>query len=410
MREVYNFNIPTIIITVVYAVFFLSVLFAMQGKNKVKLSSILGVTIGFLFLYLFFVLNYLFEFKSISPDSIAYSKIINDFWSNYNTWSLGVRLYSLINFIPFKLSFQYPSLFILFNIFFYFTGITMIGKSFILYLSVHNKSVSKNFFFYLFIFTSVYPVALIVIPTLLREGSMVMFLGITCYYMVLIYSSKKINIQNLIYFIIALILLTLIRPIGGISFIVAIFALYILQKIKTLTLKQFVYLSIGIVAFLIAIQYLVNLFYNLPFSFDWLMQYRKSHVLLFGSESYGGELKFQTLGEVLKNSFLLFNQYLFSPLPILIPIEITMNKVIPTFDALYIIVLFIPIILFLKNKIIRKILFFAAILIFIPALFETHISGAYRHRMNAVLILIPVFVYSFNKLMIVVVKIFNQKR
>ncbi len=409
MKEVFNFNLPVIFLTVIYTILFLCALFLLQGKNRIKYSSIIGITIGFVIFYTFFIVNFLFEFKSISPDSIAYSKTINDFWQNYNTRSIGIQLYSLINYIPIKLSFGYPSLFILFNIFFYFAGITMLGRAFNLYLSIYDKSVSKHFFFYLFIFSSIYPVALIIIPTLLREGSMVFFLGFTTYYMIVIYSKKKLYSKYLIYFIVSLTLLTMIRPIGGISFIGAIFALYFIKKIKQLNLKQFFYLITSIVLFLITIHYIINLFYNLPFSFDWLSKYRKSHVLLFGGESYGGDLKFQTLGDIIKNSFLLFNQYLFSPLPILIPIEITINKIIPTLDTLFILMLLTPVLIQLKKPYVRKIIFFVGVLIFIPALFETHISGAYRHRMNAILVLMPVLIYSFNQFTLGVVKYFNQK-
>jgi hypothetical protein len=410
MKEVYNFNIPIIFLTAIYTVIFLSLLYSLQGKHKIKYSSVLGVTTGFIVFYTFFIINFLFEFKTISPDSIAYSKIIKDFWQNYNTWSIGVQLYSIINYIPIKLSFQNPSLFILFNIFFYFSGITMIGRAFILYLSIYDKSVPKHFFFYLYIIASIYPIGLIIIPTLLREGSMVFFLGFTTYYMVVIYSKKKLSTKYLIYFTISLILLTLIRPIGGITFIGAIFALYFIHKVKHLNVKQFFYLITSVVVFLASIHYMVNLFYNLPFSFNWLSQYRKSHVLLFGNESYGSDLKFQTLGEIIKNSFLLFNQYLFSPLPILIPKEITGNKIIPTLDTLYIILLIIPILIQLKKTYIRKIIFFVGVLIFIPALFETHISGAYRHRMNAILILMPVLVYSLNQFIQGIIKYINLKK
>jgi len=410
MKEVFNFNIPIIFLTVIYAVIFLSVLFSLQGKHKIKYSSIVGVTLGFIFFYIFFLINFFFEFKTISPDSIAYSKIIKDFWQNYNTWSIGVELYSLINYIPIKLSFGHPSLFILFNIFFYFTGITMIGRAYAMYLLIYSKSVPKHFFFYLYIIASIYPIGLIIIPTLLREGSMVFFLGFVTYYMVVIYSKKKLYTKYLIYFTISLILLTLIRPIGGITFIGAIFALYFINKVKRLNVKQFFYLISSIVIFLATVHYIVNLFYDIPFSFDWLSQYRKSHIVLFGNESYGGDLKFQTLGEIIKNSFLLFNQYLFSPLPILIPKEITVNKIIPTLDTLFIMMLIIPILMQLKKPYIRKIIFFIGVLIFIPALFETHISGAYRHRMNAILMLMPVLVYSFNQFIHGFIKYINFKK
>jgi len=410
MKEVFDFNITVLVLTGIYSVIFLLVLFSLQGKQKIKYSSIVGITIGFFLFYSFFAFNYIFEFKSLSPDSIAYSKIITDFWRNYDTWSIGVQLYSLINYIPLKLCFGYPSLFILFNIFFYFAGITMLGRAFRLYLSIHNKSVSKHFFFYLFIFSSIYPVGLIIIPTLLREGSMVFFLGFTTYFMVVLYSRKNIYSIYLIYFSVSLILLTLIRPIGGITFLVSIFSIYFITKIKSLNLKQFFYLISTILLFLITIHFIVNLFYNIPFSFDWLSQYRKSHIPYFGNESYGGDLQFHTLIEIIKNSFLLFIQYLFSPLPILIPLETTLNKIIPTLDTLFILILLIFVLIQIKKRSIRRVIFFASVLIFVPAMFETHISGAYRHRMNAVLFIMPVLAYSFNQFIIGLIKYFDQKK
>jgi hypothetical protein len=76
------------------------------------------------------------------------------------------------------------------------------------------------------------------------------------------------------------------------------------------------------------------------------------------------------------------------------------EKTIPLLDSLFLLACLIPIIYLLKEKTYRRIFVFAFVLLLVSALFETHISGSYRHRMNGIALLLPLVVIGFNKLLV----------
>jgi asparagine N-glycosylation enzyme membrane subunit Stt3 len=75
------------------------------------------------------------------------------------------------------------------------------------------------------------------------------------------------------------------------------------------------------------------------------------------------------------------------------------EKTIPLFDAIFLMLCLIPLIYLLQEKIYRRIFIFALVLLLVSALFETHISGSYRHRMNGIFLLLPLVVLGLNKLL-----------
>lgn len=399
MEKIFEFDLPSILISTFYFGLIISLLILLLSYGtKVKQNAVYSLVLGIGIYYGFFLINHLFPFKSIPPDSIYYANIIVDFWNNYDVWTIGVKLYSMINFIPFQFSLKYPVVFILFNIFFFYCGLILIGKSFMRLMWFYGVPVSKNFMAHLLLYAAFYPSAIIIIPTLLREGSMIFFFGLCTFILTDMYTAReRINTIKICLFLLALSLLTLIRPIGGVSYMVAIFLFYLMHSFKKGTIKQLVLSLISLGLFVVLLNFIVDSFYNMSFSYAWLGKFRASHEALFGQEAYGTHLDWTSFMASIKSSFLLFIQYLFSPFPIIIPAEIAMEKTIPMIDAIFISISLVPVIFYVKIRPIKMMVLFCFVLIFIPALFETHITGAYRHRMNAIVMLLPVFAYSMNK-------------
>ncbi|MGI9532158.1 hypothetical protein [Lutimonas sp.] len=401
MENIFEFDLFSILISTCYfGLVIAALMLLLSYGKKIKKNAFFSLVFGVSLYYSFFLLNHLFPFKSTAPDSIYYANIITDFWGNYDAWTIGVKLYALINFIPFQFSLRYPVVFILINIFFFYAGVIFIGKSFIRLMRFYDISISKNFMAHLLLYTAFYPAAIIIIPTLLREGSMIFFFGLCTYSLSIIYTeTERINKANIAVFIIALILLTLIRPIGGVSYMVAIFVFYLFRSFKKGSVKNILISLFSLLLFVLLINFIVDTFYNLSFSFSWIDKFRASHKELFGTESYGTELNWSGGWASMKSSFLLFLQYLFSPFPILIPTGIALQKTIPLLDACFIFFSIVPALFYSKIKPVKIILYFCFILLMIPAFVETHITGAYRHRMNAIVMLLPVFAFAMNKVL-----------
>jgi len=399
MGKIFEFDLFSILISTLYFGLIIALLILLLSYGtKVKKNAVYSLLFGVIIYYGFFILNHMFPFKSIPPDSIYYANIIKDFWNNYDAWTVGVKLYSIINFIPFQFSLKYPVIFVLINIFFFYCGIILIGKSFIKIMRFYTIPISNNFMAHLLLYAAIYPSAVIIIPTLLREGSMIFFFGLCTFVLTDLYTQtrQKSSIKICV-FLISLSLLTLIRPIGGVSYMVAIFLLFLWHSFKKRTIKHIVISLISFILFVLLINFIVDSFYNMSFSFSWIGKYRASHATLFGQEAYGTHLDWSNFLASIKSSFLLFLQYLFSPLPLIIPTEIALKKTIPLMDAVFILISLVPVLIYARTKPLKIIIFFCFILLIIPALFETHISGAYRHRMNAIVMLLPVFAYSMNK-------------
>ena len=402
MEEIFEFDLFSIVISAVYFGLIICMLILLLSYgNKVKKSAVYSLLFGVSIYYGFFVLNHIFPFKSIPPDSIFYANIIKDFWNNYDLWSEGVKLYSIINYIPFQFSLKYPVVFVLINIFFFYCGIIFIGKSFMKLMRYYEVPVSQNFMAHLLLYTSFYPAAIIIIPTLPREGSMIFFFGL-CTFMLtdLFTQSQDRNKLKILVFLASLFLLTLIRPIGGVSYLIAIFLFYLKDYWKKGTVKHILISLFSFFIFIFLINFIVDSFYNMTFSFSWIEKFRYSHEELFGSESYGTQLDWSNIFQSIKSAFLLLLQYMFSPFPIIISPEIAMQKIIPMIDAGFILISLIFTLFYIKIKPLKMIIFFCFILLMTPALFETHISGAYRHRMNAVVMMLPVFAFTMNKTLI----------
>jgi hypothetical protein len=402
MKEIFEYDIWSVAITAGYilgSLFLLTLL--LSKKSSIRKNDFAALVLSFALMMSFFVLNHLLQFKSLPPDSSFYADIVRDFWKYYDSWSPGVKLYALINFVPIQLSLSYPVVLVVIHIFFYLAGIVFLGRAIAVYTSYHHKKLPKDFFGQLLLLASVYPAALIVIPSLLREASMFFFFGLSTYLLVLIrFSNARFKNPLTVLFFVSLLLLTLIRPIGGVSYILAMLTVYFLELWKRNKLKAIIKTMLPAALGLWLINKIADSFYDMQFSPDWLGRYRASHAELFQNEAYGTDLPWEGWINVLKSTFLLFFQYVFSPLPIIIDAEVMFEKTIPLFDAFFLLCCLIPLIYLLREKTYRNIFIFAFVLLIVSALFETHISGSYRHRMNGIVLLLPLVVIGLNKLLV----------
>jgi hypothetical protein len=402
MKEIFEYDIWSIALTCCYVLACLLMLTMLLSKrSSIRKNDFVALLLSFGLMLFFFLMNHLLQFKSLPPDSSFYADIVKDFWRHYDSWSPGVKIYAILNFIPIQLSFKYPVVLVILHIFFYLTGVILTGKSIAIYSAHHGRKLPKDFFGQLLLVAAIYPAALIVIPSLLREGSMFFFFGLTTYLMILIrFSNGKFHRIKVFLFLVSLFVLTLIRPVGGVSYILAILTIHFLNIWKRNKLRAILKTIIPAALGLWFINKIADTFYNMQFSPDWLGRYRASHAELFNTEAYGTDLPWEGIINVLKSSFLLFFQYVFAPLPLIIGSEAMFEKTIPLLDAIFLLLGLIPLLYLLQEKPYRRVFVFAFVLLFVSALFETNINGSYRHRMNGIVLLLPLVVIGLNKLLV----------
>ncbi len=402
MKEIFEYNPGSIALTACYVLASLFLLaFLLSKKSQIRKNDFIALALSFAMMMGFFLLNHFFRFKTLPPDSAFYANIVRDFWKHYDSWSPGVKLYAIINFIPIQMSLSYPVVLVVIHVFFYLAGVILLGRGLDVYSAYHGRKLPRDFFGQLLLLSSIYPAALIVVPSLLREGSMFFFLGLSTYLLIVIrYSQGRPGRGKLILFFASLSLLTLIRPIGGVSYILAMLTIHFLDLWKENRLKAIVKTVFPAAIGLWIINRIADTFYDIQFSPDWLGRYRASHAELFQTEAYGTDLPWEGWFDVLKSTFLLFFQYVFSPLPLIIDREVMFEKTIPLFDALFLLLCLIPLAYALKERTYRRIFVFALVLLLVSALFETHISGSYRHRMNGIVFLLPLVALGLNNLLV----------
>ncbi len=402
VREIFEYDIWSVALTCGYIFICLGLLTILLSKrSNVRKNDFVALSLSFGLMFGFFLLNHFLHFKSLPPDSSFYADIVRDFWKYYDSWSPGVKIYALLNFIPIQLSFGYPVVLVVLHVFFYLVGMVFVGKAIAVYSAQHMRQLPKDFYGQLLLLAAIYPAALIVIPSLLREGSMFLFFGMTTYLLVLIrYSIGAFHKIKMILFFTSLLALTLIRPIGGVSYVIAILTIYFLDIWKQNKLRAILKTVIPAVLGLWFINKIADSFYNMQFSPNWLGRYRASHAELFEAEAYGTDLPWESISDVLQSSFLLFFQYALAPLPLIIGPEALLEKTIPLIDALFLILCLIPLLYLLREGTYRRVFVFAFVLLFVSALFETNISGSYRHRMNGIVLLLPLVVLGLNKLLV----------
>lgn len=364
--------------------------YVLKRERLLTIPTTVSSFLAFAFPLGIFILNQLFNFISIPPDTEVYASIIQDYGKNYNNYSFGVTGYSILNLIQFHLCFERPPVFIVFNILYYQIAVLYIFKAFKIYCFGCNRIIDHKVFVILQFLSIIYPVAILQTSSILREPMLLMFFSINIYLLV---KSYYLGFKSYYLVIFFWLFLFLIRPLTGISMLVVFFICYIDVK-KLLTFKNTVkFIVFSILLFFVVKQIILSL-YSIDFSVEWIAGYRESSTSRFGVEGYE-KLNWDSPIFYAKNLFLLFFQYLLSPLPFLVSNEITINKLIPLIDSLFIIIMILAIMIY-KKRFLNKWLIVLLVFIIIPAIVETNISGAYRHRMNGVIMLIPIASYIFS--------------
>ncbi|CAZ95800.1 hypothetical protein [Zobellia galactanivorans] len=374
----------------VYSCFLFALFFVLLKREKLNsLVVCILVMASFLWPLFFFIVNEVVNFKSTPPDSVVYASIIQDFGTYFNFYSFGVKGYSILNFLQYQLCFKRPFVFVVFNIFYYQVAVLFVYKAFKTFLVYHNKIVDKRkFYAILVVLSSFYPITVIINASILRESMALMFLAIFSYLLIRYIVTQK-GTMLMALFVLTLVFVT--RPLTGVCSVIALFLGYC-YKNKLYSLKNFIWLAVIIVIVNFSIKTVVSNLYQLDFNMAWLISYRDASNARFGTEGYS-TMNWSGPFDYVKNVMFLVLQYLLSPLPILVSPTVTMNKLIPLIDSFYIIfVLITPILLFYKKYMKGWLLLFLIFLV-VPALFETNISGAYRHRISAVFFLIPLVSY-----------------
>ncbi|MBP2833264.1 hypothetical protein J8281_13805 [Aquimarina sp. U1-2] len=389
--SIFKIDVIAFLLIVLYllsAIFFY--FFLLRRERLLTREVAVTTCIAFFLPLSFFVLNQIFHFKSIPPDTHAYAAVIFDF-KNFNAFTFGVMGYSILNYIPIKLCFGRPAVFVIFNIFYFQVAILYLFKAFKMYCGYNGEKTRTSVFIFLQILSVVYPVALMHTSSILRESMMLMVFSICIYFLVKFYCMRY---KNYVLMLVFILFLFIIRPITGICMVLAYFVAYVDKK-KLLTAKNF--LKFGVLALILAFigQEVILSLYNIDFSIEWIAQYRARSNSRFGIEGYNS-LDWTSPLYYLKNLFLIVTQYILSPLPILVSKEVAFNKLIPLLDSVFIIVfLFLPIVMFRRKNFNRWMILFLLFIV-VPAIMETNISGAYRHRMNGIFMLLPLAAYVFS--------------
>lgn len=370
-----------------YSIFLLAIILVIFSyHNLLNKQSIVVLNLSFYLVLVFSLSVAFFKIKDFPPDALIYAEIIDDF-ENFDQSSYGVKYHSIINYFTFKLCFGFPIIYIVFSTFYYFIGILFVWKA---YQISYNENKKSSFTLFL-ILASIYPAALITVPTLLRESATILYIGYGLYFMARKGQNRKIQYYEYLFFLLSFLALCSTRLILGFSMLIIICGFWLAKNFKPSKIPS---LLIAIVISLLALNYMATEFYDVKISFQWLAKFRAKYDNTYGIESFGTNLDWSNHWNASKNIVLLAMQYLFSPLPVLIDSQIMMKKTIPLIDALFV---FITISLVLLNKDLRKqkLWFFWILVFLIPsALFETNISGAYRHRMNVVILLLPMLTYA----------------
>jgi hypothetical protein len=354
----------------IYSIILLSVSVAVLSKLfKVNYQTILFYSAFYFFFTFIPVIDFFTGIIPLFPDSIAYTSYI-DGTVLYHS-GLGYQASKIFYSIVGHLFVREPFLFLTFQIFCYFLSSSFIYKAWVNYKGYYR--IQEHHFFLLLYFT--YPSILLYIPTTLRESIFILSFSL------LIYSLFPTNgSRNIFLFIVSFIILIFFRK--TLAFMVG---LYILgYKV----LKRFGFwrqVTILLILFFIG----TNLFTYVGIEASYFGGLRMWSINRYQDSGLTyGIVQWESYFDMLASLPVLSLQYFFSPLPI-----IAENDPMQ-FKALFLDIIFILFVLFLfligKGYKHRFWLFFIISLLIIPALYEFTFTGAVRHRIPAILLLILV--------------------
>lgn len=368
----------------------------LKNYKQLTVLSVFGSLLIFLFPYGIIILEQLMPIRTIPPDAYIYSGIIRDFSAKFNQYSFGVAGFALLNWPLIFLAFGKPFIYLVFNILMYNLGVFFLFRAFRIYGEGKGIYFGKNVFFLVQLLSICYPVGIFNTVSLLREAALIFFFGISCF-LLASFEHGNLNKKNrgavgLVIFSIGA--LFLIRPITGFSMILILMILVLRKNISWNVINLFKAIFGVLILFYLS-KMVISSVINLNFDMQWIASYRATSAAKYGPEGYG-VMEWEGFTQYVKNMALLFLQYLFSPLPLLVSWEVSREKFIPLLDTVFVFFLVSMCLLFYNRKYAFW-LFQCALILMVPALFETNISGAYRHRLNGVLMLVPVVALIISK-------------
>jgi len=349
-------------------------------------KSLSIILFGFFLFCLMAILEYEYNLAPFAPDVLFYEKILESGKIVGAEYGKSVRFYSFISFFPGLLALRHPLLFSILNVAIYFFALHLYIRAFEIYI---GKKIREKVLFLFFGFIILYPYSYWVIPTPHREAYAIFAFAFFLYSLMFFLKWPRKGILFLIisnFFILVryqLILITL--PFS-------ILAMYIIlwRKAKLdFPLRALIMFLITLPSLLCFIK-LAQFFTGFKLNLNFLGSLRQFNYELYSASgfAYGGDLQWDTPFNVLRNSFLLFLQYLFAPLPIL-----HNNNVFQTF-LLFLDLIFVLLILMiiLKNFYnLRHYLFWfflSFISLFISSLYEFYYTATARHRIPFFLMLV----------------------
>ncbi|CAA6812569.1 MAG: Unknown protein [uncultured Sulfurovum sp.] len=367
-----------VVLAPIYIIILTSVLIKINNSMKAGFSSRVIASL-FLYYYLFFLVGTLNPLIPDFPDTRLFSLIISE---NYfpPDQSLGVRLFYYITY-PFRIISLFKiELFILFQLFIFIISLMVLWKSWQIVLEKNNYSKSLGVHVFLTL-TAVYPAFLLYMPIPLREFFILFGFSVMVYGLI----DKYYNNNGLMYIVLGSILLLFGRP-QLIVIVIIFFALF--QKTKWIKYTL-------VVGSIFVIPVLFTTILSFKFTPDFFEYIRNGSFNKYYPMSYG-EVEWNTYVDILKDMPSLLMQFLLSPLPLLHDMN-PIHYLAVFMDAIFLIIVYIAVI-YAGIRVSKVYVFIFILAASIFSIWEFHITGAARHRMPLVMIMLPVASYGLLKM------------
>lgn len=345
---------------------------------------------------LFFLLRLIFTaiapFNPLVPnfgDSDLFANMISNNYF-YAEQSLGVRLYYYLSY-PLRVISGFNLIsFLILQTFIYYVSMLIIWRAYL--ESIHSNIIEirhNKAFIYYYIFVTFYPASLMYISTPLREYFLVFSLSIFILGLTRFIINKKLLLLSS-----SLILFIMVRP----HLIPALLAIIYFSKNYKKISSYFIAIFIpSILLYIFSI-----LIY--PITPEKLTEIRFSWADAHPEDVYGA-FNWSTWWDVISSLPSLIFQYLASPLPILHN-RSPFSMLAGFLDFIYIFVIIVLAILCCinkstRNKVPTHFLFLIVIMLVLSAIWEAYIGGAIRHRMTAIIPLLPISAYFLSMLKVI---------
>ncbi len=293
-------------------------------------------------------------------------------------------------FLGFKIAFKYlivPIYWLsfksIFNFFLFNFLIFQIGFLFIIraWFNLYKDLNPKLLKFYM-VFVTFFPTVIIFTITPLREAYMILSFGL------FIYAMSKSNAK---FALVISILMTLMFRYQLVIFYLFVFI--VIYFYKSGNYKKLWKMALLFFPIFFALDFVLRSILNIPISPISLAAFRnyQRQEYLESGATYP-IVNWTNWFDVILDIPALFFQFLLSPLPIIVSVDFW-NKYAYLIDGLFVLTVMFVILLKFKHLFFKYRLWFLIIIAFVllNSFFEFHFYGAVRHRLPAVLLLIPIF-------------------